>query len=423
MASMTGRSLPLQPGVAFPLSWVRRQFPALTSDPILFMDNAAGAQIPVGVLDAVTGHLLHRNVQRGGRYPHSLAVDAMVTRARQNVAWLVNAERADEIAFGMNATSFLRLISLGIAETLTDRKEIVVTDLDHDSNISTWLALEKMGATVKWWRMRDDGGLHLEDLLPLLSERTRLVACTAASHALGTFIDVAAVARAAHQAGADMLVDCVHYCPHAPIDVALWDCDYLVCSGYKAFSPHMGFMWGKFDKLVALPTFREDFIPDRPPHKIEAGTFVYENVAGMAAVVDYLCSLADELGHEGAGTRPAVVAAMEAIKLYERSLSERVHAVLADCGATIYGLADPRRFDERAPTFSFNLPGTAPAAVVQAMADAGIAIRDGHMYAPRLMNRLGLPLHEGVVRLSLVHYNGVDEIDRFADVLRGLSLR
>ena len=259
--------------VSFPCDRIRSLFPALNEKPgFIFFDNGAGAQIPQGVFDAINDHLLHRNVQRGGRIPRSMEVDATIARARESVAALINARDNDEIAFGMNATSFLRLLSLAIGRTLETRNEIVVTDLDHEANIATWLQLEREGARIVWWKMREDNNLHVEDLAPLLTAKTRLVACTVASHALGSIVDVAAVARLAHAAGAEVVLDCVHYAPHALIDVQAFDCDYLVCSGYKIFGPHMGFMWGRLELLNVLPTFREDFIPDAPPGKIEAGT-------------------------------------------------------------------------------------------------------------------------------------------------------
>ena len=273
----------------FPIEAVRAKFPAIArASPFVYFDNAAGAQLPQNVLDAVARHLLDFNVQRGGRYAKSREVDRVIATARERVAAWINGTDSSEVCFGMNATSFIRLVSLAIGQTIEpSRNQFVVTDLDHDANVATWLALKNMGAEFVWWQMRDDGRLHVEDLLPLLSGRTRLVACTAVSHALGSLVDIAAVARAAHGVGAEMFLDCVHYGPHALIDVQAWDCDYLVCSGYKAFAPHMGFLWGKRDRLVALPTFREAFIPDEPPYKIEAGTFIFENVAGMSAAIDF----------------------------------------------------------------------------------------------------------------------------------------
>ena len=271
----------------FPVNEVRAAFPALQEGSIFF-DNAAGAQSPQAALTAVANHLLHRNVQRGGRYKQSREVDEAIAQARASVALLVNARHPDEISFGMNATSFMRLITIAIGQTLKDRREIVVTDLDHEANIAVWLALEREGAKIVWWHFRDDGRLHPEDLEKLLSPRSRIVACTLASNAIGSILDIAEVSNRAHAAGAEVFVDAVHYGPHGTIDVQGFDCDYLVCSGYKIFSPHMGFLWGRRETLNALPTFREDFVPDTTPAKLEVGTYIYENVAGMDAAVRYL---------------------------------------------------------------------------------------------------------------------------------------
>jgi cysteine desulfurase family protein (TIGR01976 family) len=409
----------------FPVQSVRACFPSLNlGDRFVFFDNAAGAQVPQAVLDAVNKHLLANNVQRGGRYSKSQEVDAVIARARESVALLLNARHSDEVAFGMNATSFIRLISLAIGQTLGDRNEIVVTDMDHEANIATWLALRN--ARFVWWKMREDGNLHVEDLEQILSPRTRLVACTVTSNALGSIVDVAAAARAAHRAGAEIFLDCVHYGPHGLIDVQALDCDYLVCSGYKIFSPHMGFLWGRRELLQRLPTFREDFIPDEPPGKIEAGTFIYENVAGFDAAVKYLEGLGAAVQQRrnpssAHSRRHHIVSAMDAVRAYEGLLSMELLRTFRQAGATVYGIQDEKRFSERVPTFCFNLPGIKPARVTEVMAEAGIGIRDGHMYAPRLMSRLGLALDSGVARVSLVHYNTVEEIHRFQDALLSLS--
>lgn len=406
---------------------IRSTFPALHEEPRLtFFDNGAGAQVPQGVIDAIHGHLLHCNVQRGGRYNRSVEVDAVIARARESIAALINARASDEIAFGMNATSFLRLLSLAIGRTLKSRNEIIVTDLDHEANIATWLQLEREGAKIVWWRMREDHNLHIEDLEPLLTARTRLVAVTVASHALGSIVDVASVARLAHAAGAEVALDCVHYAPHGPVDVQAFDCDYLVCSGYKIFGPHMGFMWGRFELLEKLPTFREDFIPDLPPGKIEAGTIIFENVAGMAAAVTYLETLGAKHGGEDENATPAshrgaLGRAMSSIREYEASLSFEMLEALRSADAIVYGIDDPARLAERVPTFCFRLPHVAPAHVTEAMAERGIGIRDGHMYAPRLMKRLGVSLETGVNRASLVHYNTIEEIHEFGKVLREIA--
>ena len=411
----------------FPVEAVRAAFPALArAMEFVFFDNAAGAQVPQVVLDAVNHHLLECNVQRGGRYAKSREVDETILRARQSVADLVNANDSSEIAFGMNATSFVRLVSLAIGQTLGKRREIVVTDLDHEANVATWLALEQLGAKILWWKFRDYGTLHVDDLLPLLSSATRLVACTVASNALGSIVDVAAAARLAHAAGAELFLDCVHYGPHASIDVQAFGCDYLVCSGYKIFAPHMGFLWGRRELLQRLPTFREDFIPDEPPGKIEAGTFIYENVAGMDAAVRYLEAMGkDTSGVEGKeksqSRRAALRRALNTIRAYEESLSLEMLRVLNECGAVVYGLTDKERIHERVPTLCFNLPDVSPARVTEELANNNIGVRDGHMYTPRLMKRLGLPLETGAVRASLVHYNTMEEVRRFGSVLEEIT--
>jgi len=325
----------------------------------------------------------------------------------------------------MNATSFIRLVSLALGQTLGKRSEIVVTDFDHEANVASWLALAPAGATFRWWRVRDDGRLHCEDLEPLLGPRTRLLACTVASNALGSLVDVRRAAELVHSAGGEIFLDAVHYAPHGSIDVQALECDYLVCSGYKIFAPHMGFLWGRYELLSALPTFREEFIPDEPPGKIEAGTFIYENVSGMAAAVDYLAELGRLLGGTGVVTgtltlREALQAAMNAIRAYEQGLSLELVRVLRDAGATIYGISDTEHLAKRVPTICFNLPGIAPATVTEAAAGAGIGIRDGHMYAPRLMKRLGLAVESGAVRASLAHYNTSAEIHQLGEVLARL---
>ena len=413
----------------FPIDSIRRLFPALNGgDNFIFFDNGAGAQIPQSVLDAVCHHLVFRNVQRGGRYRHSQEVDASIQQARQSVAALLNARDPSEVAFGMNATSFIRLVSLAIADILGARKEIIVSDLDHEANIATWLALECKGVEIRWWKVRENGTLHVEDLAPLLSSRTRLVACAVASNAVGSIVNVKEVARMAHAAGAEVFLDAVHYAPHGVIDVQNWDCDYLVCSGYKVFAPHMGFLWGKRELLEALPTFREDFIPDEIPSKIEVGTFVYENVAGMNAAVGYLEELGRTLladshpASQPASQRDRLVTAMEAIRVYEATLSAEILRSLAKLDDVIvYGIREASQLEQRVPTICFNLNGVPPARVAAVCAQNGIGVRDGNMYSPRLLHRMGIPPETGAVRASLVHYNTIEEIGKFVDVLRRIT--
>lgn len=404
----------------FPVEAIRAKFPALNrTGSSVFFDNAAGAQMPQNVFDAINEHLLKRNVQRGGCYRESQEVDASIADARNAVAMFLNASSPEEIAFGMNATSFIRLVSLALSQTLGDRREIIVSDLDHEANIATWLALEPAGAVIRWWKARENGTLDPADLEPLLSNKTRLVACTVTSNAIGTIVDVAGVAKRAHAAGAEVFLDAVHYGPHGPFDVQAWECDYLVCSGYKIFAPHMGFLWGRRKALDALPTFREDFIPNVAPLKIEVGTFIYENVAGMRAAIDYLAGLGEPAN---GSPRKRLLNAMASIRDYEATLSAAmIEGIASVKGARIYGVREPSVTQQRVPTFCFNLQDVPPASVASALADKGIAVRDGHMYSPRLMRRLGLSPGQGAVRASLVHYNTRQEIARFVTALEEIA--
>jgi cysteine desulfurase family protein (TIGR01976 family) len=398
---------------------VRAQFPAIEqAGRFVFFDNAAGAQVPATVVRAVTDHLLKRNVQRGGPYRHSREVDQMIARTRASVSAFVNADGPDEIAFGLNATSFIRAISLAIGQALGSRREIVVSELDHEANVATWRALERVGARIVLWPVRSDGRLEPADLDGLLSERTRLVACTVASNATGGIVDVAEVALRAHAVGAEVFLDAVHYAPHGPIDVQALGCDYLVCSGYKIFAPHMGFAWCRRASINALPTFREDFIPDVTPDKLEAGTYAYENVAGMDAAIEYLESLGkDDAADSGQARTRTLRRAMSRIAEYERTLSSALlDAIEAVPGARVHGVSDRARLAERVPTVCFTVDGVESSAIATALAEREIGVRFGHMYTPRLMSRLGL-LPGGVVRASLAHYNTVDEIGRFAEAL------
>jgi cysteine desulfurase family protein (TIGR01976 family) len=263
----------------------------------------------------------------------------------------------------------------------------------------------------------------MDDLRHQITPRTKLVAVGYASNAVGTINDVAEITRLAHSVGALSYIDAVHYAPHGPIDVRALDCDYLVCSGYKVFAPHMGFAWCRRDAINRLPTFREDFIPDVTPDKLEAGTYAYENIAGMDAAIAYL----EELGRgamtgtssDGPRSRAEVIrAAMNAIADYERTLSALLLDEVAGIpGVTVHGITARDHLHERVPTLCFTVAGHAASAVAQGLAAREIGLRSGHMYSPRLMARMGL-LPAGAVRASLVHYNTAAEIAQFGAALR-----
>ena len=256
--------------------------------------------------------------------------------------------------------------------------------------------------------------LDVKDLAPLLSAKTRLVAVTWASNATGSLVDIAAGAEAAHAAGAEIFVDAVHYLPHGPIDVQSAGIDYMACSTYKAFAPHMGFGWGRKQSLDNLPAFREYFIPDAAPYKFEIGTGIYENVSGLLAAIGYLEDVGRRCGASG-DRRRAVRHAMQAIRDYEMSLSDRMLAGLEKLPSVrAYGLRNP---PDRTPTFCFTVEGMSPAAVCEKVGRQGYAVRYGHLYCPRLIKRLGLSEDVGAIRASLVHYNTADEIDGFLEAL------
>ncbi len=414
----------------FPVDFVRESFPALAEPDRIFLDNAAGTQVPRSVVDAVAGHLTTRNVQAGGPYGTSEEVDALLRHARESVAVFLNANEPEEVVFGLNATAFIRLVSAAYGELLTAGDQIVVTELDHEANIAPWLALEKRGVEVKFWPVEPDARLDVERLDSILTDRTRVVAVTKASNAVGTIVDLIPIAERIHARGGHLFVDAGHFAPHGPLDVRFFGCDFLVCSGYKIFGPHMGFLWGKRELLDSLPIVREDFVADRAPDKYETGTYSYEAVAGMDAAVEYI----EELGRrsselplapqDAVGRRGDIRRGMQAIRHYERDLTGQLLRRVGEIpGVKIHGIEGPNYDAYRTPTLCFSVNGVAALEVSRRLAQLGISVRDGHQHCPRLMRALGLSENEGAVRASLVHYNTFDEVNLFADALTKISTR
>ena len=412
----------------FPLDFVRGSFPALAEPDRVFLDNAAGTQVPQGVVDAVSNHLTTRNVQAGGRYRSSEEVDAVIRHARESAAVFVNANQAEEIVFGLNATSFIRLVSAAYGELLAPGDQVVVTELDHEANIAPWLALEKLGIEVKFWPVESDTRLDIGRLDSILTDRTRLVAVTKASNAVGTIVDLIPIAERIHARGGHLFVDAGHFAPHGPLDVRFFGCDFLVCSGYKVFGPHMAFLWGRRELLDSLPILREDFVPDRAPDKYETGTYSYEAVAGMDAAIEYVEAIGRRSSdlplapQDAVGRRGDIRRGMQAIRHYERELTSLLLRVVGEIpGVSIYGI-DGHEYDAyRTPTLCFSVKGVSPPEVSRQLTRQGISVRDGHQHCPRLMHALGISESEGAVRASLVHYNTAAEVNRFADALAQIS--
>ncbi len=427
---------PLAADTAFRADRARRRFAALRrSDAPHFFDNAAGAQVPDEVVAAMREHLEHRNVQRGGRYDRSRAVDAMILATRRRLAACLGAEGPEEIIFGLNATSLTRIAAEAVRSKLRPGDRVVVTRLDHEANVGPWLRLERHGIEPRWWNVRGDADarLDLDDLETMLREGgVRLVALPYASNISGRIVDVAAAATLARAHGAWTYVDAVHYGPHGPIDARAVGADFLVFSGYKIFGPHMGFLWGRRELLDSLDAVREHFIPATAPYAYEGGTQNFEAIAGMAGALHYLATAeadappppppaesCDEAGAAAFGA--AFHRSMARIRAYEIDLAARlVRAVASTPGATILGDADPGRADGRVPTVSFTVRGRQPAAVVDHLASHGMHARDGHMYAPQLLRAAGFDPDSGVARVSLCHYNTPAEVERLGQALHTL---
>lgn len=403
---------------------LRAQFPALqrtiNGQPAVFLDGPGGTQSPERVIDAMAGYLRQGSSNLGGPFQTSREADAAADAAREAIRDLLNARRAEEIVFGQNMTSLTFSASRAIAREWHAGDEIIVTRLDHDANISPWLrAAEDQGVTVRWLDLHpEDCTLALEKLPELLNERTKLVAVSYASNAVGTISDVAGVIKSAHAAGALVYVDAVHYAPHDLIDVQELDCDFLACSVYKFFGPHTGVLYGKYEHLDRLPAYKVRPAPSRPPGKWETGTQSFESLSGVAAAVEYLAALG---GPDGT-RRERLARGMKAIKQHESSLSERfLHQATTVPGLRVYGITDIEELNRRTPTFAVSLDGKSPESVATYLGDRGFFVWHGHYYAVAIMERLGVLESGGLVRIGFTHYNTNEELDRLITTLRELS--
>lgn len=413
---------------------LRKQFPSLKLQvkgrPAIFFDGPGGTQTPQRVIDAMSQYLGQDNSNLGGAFLTSQRTGQVVAKARQAMADFFHAPRPEEIVFGQNMTSLTFAMSRAISRTWNPGDEIVVTWLDHDANITPWvLAAQDRGVQVRWLDFQlGDCLLNLEQLSELLNEKTRLVAVTYASNAVGSIVDVAQVAELAHQVGALVYVDAVHYTPHNPVDVQAIDCDFLVASAYKFFGPHTGILYGKYELLDSLEAYKVRPAPDGPPGKWETGTQSFESLAGVAAAIDYLESIGQEYGFEMGGDadrydgrRLRLKRAMNAVKAYEESLSLHFLQQVVDVpGLRVHGLTDIERLSERAPTFAVSLAGHKPRDVAEYLGQQGIFVWDGHYYAVAVMDKLGKLDSGGLVRIGFAHYNTVDEIQRLISALKNL---
>jgi cysteine desulfurase family protein (TIGR01976 family) len=412
------------------VSELRRGFPALQQQargrPLIFMDGPGGTQVHGSVIEEMGRYLTEANSNAGGAFLFSQRTDDTVASARGALADLLNASRPEEIVFGPNMTSLTFTLSRAIGRTLTEGDEIVVTRLDHDANIAPWLALEEQGIVIHHADFDPgDCTLDMDSLAEAITPRTKLVALGYASNAVGSINDIARAASLAHAAGAWLYVDAVHYVPHGPIDVQALNCDFLVCSVYKFFGPHLGALYGRFELLESLPAYKARPASDSPPHKFETGTPSFEAMAGATAAVDYLASVGRRYGAElveqYAGfedRRLDLKAGMAAIRTYETGLCHRLVTGLQEVpGLRIYGITEPARLGQRVPTVSFTLEGTSPQEMAQRLSEAGIFAWNGNFYALAVTERLGLEERGGLLRIGLVHYNTAEEVDMLLGLL------
>jgi cysteine desulfurase family protein (TIGR01976 family) len=419
---------------AYDVDALRREFPALSltdrGQPIAYFDGPGGTQVPQRVIDAVVGYYTSANANDGGAFATSARSDAIVREAHGALADFLNARSAREIKTGYNMTTLTFHVSRSIGATMEPGDEIVVTTLDHEANVSPWRAMAAdRGLVVRTVDIHpEDVTLDLEALEAALGSRTRLVAIGYASNAMGTINPVRSIVDRAHEVGALTYVDAVHYAPHAPIDVQALDTDFLACSVYKFYGPHLGVLYGKEAVLDRLPAERYKV---RPAHdRFETGTQNFEGVAGALAAVEYLASVGERYGASYAseypsldGRRLALKTAMRAIRAHEMDLFERLLTGLeATPGLRVWGVTDRTRLAaERTPTAAVTLGACSPRAAAEALGRQGIATWDGDFYAQALIERLGLSEAGGVLRIGISHYNTVAEIDRLLGALREIA--
>jgi len=398
--------------------YCRDQFPALkrqlNGQEVVFLDGPAGTQVPRRVIDAIADYLANRNANHGGLFITSEESDQMLAEAHQALADLLGVEDRGEIIFGPNMTSLTFSLSRALGQTWNEGDEVIVTRLDHDANVTPWvLAARDAGATVHHVEINDDEcTLDLDDFKSKLSDRTRLVAVGCASNGSGSINPVAEICSWAHDCGALVFLDAVHYAPHDLLDVPHYDCDFLACSCYKFFGPHIGVLWGRRPLLETLDAYKLRPASNSLPDKWMTGTQSHEGIAGSLAAVDYLA----DTGRQAAGDqeldrRAALEAAFAAIVPYEQELTRQLLGGLAELGCyTVHGITDLDRLNERVPTVSITHPEIPTSELARRLAQAGIFAWQGNYYALLLTESLGLE-PEGMLRLGMVHYNTPAEIE------------
>src|ERR1700757_4281840 len=407
----------------FDIGWVREQFPSLqlkiNGQAAAFLDGPAGTPGPRRVRDAVQNYFLEANANTYGAFLTSRRTNETIASARAAMADLFNCS-PEEVVFGQNMTTITLGLARAIGRELKPGDEILLTVLDHDANYSPWRVLEEKGVVIRTADIHEsDCTLDLDDLKSKLNAKTKLVAVGYASNIVGTINPVAEITKLAHAAGALMFIDAVHFAPHGPMDVKALDCDFLACSPYKFFGPHMGTLYGKKQHLERLKPYKVRPATDAVPECWETGTQVQELIAGIHAAVEYIAELGRRCDPSVKTRREALLASYRSTVAYERALVTRlIEGLLAMPGLRFFGITDPKRFRERCSTVSFRLAKGTPTDAATFLGDRGIFSWDGNFYALNLTERLGVEQHGGVLRVGLVHYNTADEVDRLLAALR-----
>ena len=418
--------MPLDPSV------IRQQFPSLDR-PDTFFDNPGGTQIAKHSLERINRYLLECNANHEGAFATSQQSDAILHEAHAAMADFLNASSPDEIVFGANMTTLTLHISRSLARRLNPGDEIVVTRMDHDANISPWmLVAEDRNCKLTWVDFDvEDYTLKLDEFEKALERKPKIAAFGYASNATGTINPVRKLTQMAKEAGALVYIDAVQYAPHGPIDVQNIGCDFLVCSAYKFFGPHVGALHGKLELLEGLKAYKVRPAPNNPPGKWMTGTQNHEGIAGVLGALEYFEWLGEQFAEtqkEGfaengfTGRRLNLKAAMTAIRAYEFELSRAlIEVIQAVPGTHIHGITDMKRLDERVPTVSFTLEGRHPLEIAEALDREGFYVWDGNYYALAVTERLGLESSGGMVRVGAAHYNTVEEVERFGEALKKIA--
>ncbi len=411
----------------FPIDWCRAQFPAFrrtsNNNPVAFFDGPSGSQVPQRVIDAVGHYLSDTNANRGGLYATARESDELLESAHATVAEFLGTAHPESVIFGANMTTLTLALSRAISRSWQPGDEVIVTRLDHDANVTPWvLAAGDAGATIHYVDFRrSDCTLNCDQLISKLSPRTRLVAVGCASNIVGTINPAREICRQAHAVGAQVFLDAVHYAPHAIPEVTAWDCDWLACSAYKFFGPHVGVLYGRPELLTSLTPYKLRPATETLPGRWMTGTQNFEGIAGTKAAIDYLAELGRRVGSSSASLRECLISAYAAIADHEQRLFCKLMAGLSAMSSKIqvFGLTDPNRFSERTPTVSFLHKRFSPEDVADALGAAGLFVGNGNFYALQVSETLGLE-PQGVIRVGLMHYNTESEVERLLGVLERL---